>query len=329
MNKEQFSIRRAILAQMNGRAQREIEARVISETSSKHYPLTGGTSNDAVIVPVSTRSYTAGSHPILAEEQQELLLPLDAELVLAKAGATILTGLKGNVQWPKHTGLNVSWEGENVEAKDAGGAFEKGSLFKPKRLTAYIDISKQLLVQENRSIEAMLRNMISTVIIQKVEETAFSAAEAVENVPKGMFQNAASLGELSWANIVKMETDAGLQNAQLNNLAYVVHPTLSGLAKTKVKDATGAGGFIADGYFLNGYKTFRTNNIPTGLGVGIDEYGIAFGNWADYFLGQWGGVELIANKYSLATNGMVRIVVNSYWDMGFIRSNSFTIGSMK
>ena len=42
---------------------------------------------------------------------------------------------------------------------------------------------------------------------------------------------------------------------------------------------------------LNGYKALRTNNLPKGLQIAKDEFGIAFGNWNDYFIGQWGALE--------------------------------------
>ena len=139
-------------------------------------------------------------------------------------------------------------------------------------------------------------------------------------------------GDMSWAQIVAMETKADTQNALFGNLAYILHPSLIGKAKTKVKDASGAGGFIfagnGDGQ-LNGYKALRTNNLPKGLGEATDEFGAVFGNWSDYFLGQWGGIELLVDPYTQALKGTVRLITNSYWNMGFIRKESFCIASMK
>ena len=94
----------------------------------------------------------------------------------------------------------------------------------------------------------------------------------------------------------------------MGNLAYVMHPALIGKAKTKVKDASGAGGFIFQGNgdgMLNGYKALRTNNLPSGLQAGEDEYGIIFGNWADYFVGQWGALVIKADPYTKLKNGEI------------------------
>lgn len=336
---ERFSLRRAIVAQMTGQAQREAESTVIAEAAKTHRSVAASSEHcGELIIPVEMRApYTATTEKpkgvTIDEDQMELLLPLEANLVLSSTGARIMTGLVGNIYWPSHTDAKVFWEGENAEAKDGTGVFTKGNVFSPKRLTSYVDISKQLLIQENRSVEGLIRNLLAAAIAQKVEQTVFSNAAHTDGVPNGMFKSdVQNLGAITWDKIVKMETAADVKNALFGSLAYVMHPSLSGAAKTKVKDASGAGGFIiGDGGkgVLNGYAALRTNNIPDKMAAAKDEYGIVFGNWADYFLGQWGAIDITVDPYTQSTKGMVRLVVNSYWDMGVIRPESFTVASMK
>lgn len=347
-----FSLRRAISNMVDGNPQNDVEAEVI-EAATTHHNTSGAQMADrrGIVVPVNmekraafTAATEAATGVIIDEEQQEMLLPLQSALVLSRAGARFMTGLQGNIYWPEFSGANVFWEAENASAKDGAGAFSKRNLFKPLRLTAYVDISKQLLVQENASVEAYIRQAIAVAIAQKIEQTAFSEKTGVENTPDGMFGtlDADIKGDMTWAQIVAMETNADVQNALFGNLSYILHPALVGKAKTKVKDASGAGGFIftgnGDGQ-LNGYRALRTNNLPKGLrgtpaageqeDIPGDEYGIVFGNWADYFIGQWGGIELLVDPYTQALNGTVRLITNSYWNMGFIRKESFCIASMK
>lgn len=335
-NTEKFSLRRAILSQVEKTEQRDTESSVIESAKEVHRSAGFQTTN-GIIIPLEARAaYTAGAESpkrvVIDENQQELLLPLESNLVLSQAGVRMMTGLVGDISWPKHSAVNVYWEGENAPAQDGGGEFAKGDVFKPMRLTAIVNISKQLLIQENRSIEGIIRNLIGIAVAQKVEQTAFSKAASAANVPNGLFQGVDnSLGAMSWENVVKMETDADLSNALFGNLGYILHPSLIGKAKTKVKDTSGAGGFVFgnDGSgMLNGYRAFRTNNLPKELGDGSDEFGIVFANWADYFLGQWGGLDVVSDPYTQAGNAMVRIIVNSYWNMGKIRNESFSVGSM-
>ena len=42
-----------------------------------------------------------------------------------------------------------------------------------------------------------------------------------------------------------------------------------------------------------------------------------------------GALEIKVDPYSRMLEGVVRLVVNSYWNMGMIRSESFSIASMK
>lgn len=332
-----FSLRRAILAHINKQTQQDSEAEVIEEASRIHRSVAATAEKcGELIIPLEVRSpYTATAEAqtgvVVDEEQMELLLPLESNLVLSSAGVRMLTGLKGNIYWPKHTGTQVFWEGENDDAQDGAGAFSKGTLFTPKRLTAYVDISKQLLIQENRSVEGLIRQLMAVRIAQKIEQTALSNDSATENIPSGLFLNPPALtGEMTWANVVAMETGIDLNNALFGNLAYIMHPSLVGKAKTKVKDASGAGGFIFGEKgtgMLNGYRAFRTNNMP--VETGENQYGMVFANWTDYFLGQWGAIDITVDPYTQATKGMVRLIVNSYWNMGKIREESFKTAYLK
>lgn len=334
-----FSLRRAILAQANHQEQRDEEMRVIEEATKLHRSVAATAENCGdLIIPMETRAaFTAKTEAatgvVIDEDKMEMLLPLESNLVLAKAGARFMTGLTGNIVWPKYSGSNVSWEGENDAAKDGAGTFSKGTVYSPKRLTAYVDISKQLLIQENLSVESVIRQTLASAIAQKIEQTAFSKAAHTDNVPDGLFQTVPTItGAMDWSKIVELETSVDLQNALFGNLAYIMHPSLIGKAKTKVKDASGAGGFVFSGNGdgqLNGYRAFRTNNIPKDLQESADEAGIIFANWYDFFIGQWGAIDLTVDQYTQATKGMIRLVINSYWNMGKVREESFAIASMK
>ena len=337
---ERFSLVRAIRSKLSGDALSDSDAAAIASAVEEHRLAGFSADAGALVIPMfeNRAAYTATTEAqtgvVIDEEQQEMLLPLEPNLVFSKAGVRMMTNLKGNIYWPKHSAVNVNWEGENAAAKDGSGKFEKGTVFAPRRLTAYVDVSKQLLIQENRSVEALIRQQAAVAFAQKIESTAFSKAAHTENVPDGIFQETptAVTGTMSWENIVKLEEKADLNNALFGNLAYIMHPSLMAKAKTKVKDASGAGGFIFQGNgdgMLNGYKALRTNNMPKELQEAGDEYGIVFGNWADYFLGQWGSIEMLVDQYTQSINGMVRLVFTGYFNMGFVRPESFAVGSLK
>ena len=328
-----FSLRKAIVAQMTGKVQAAAEQNVIEEGIKLNTRSGVEMTEGSLVIPMSYRSaLTAGADNgvLVDEDKQEMLFPLQNKLVLAQAGARFMTGLTGNIVWPKATGANVYWEGETADAKDGAPTFGKSASFTPKRLTAHVDISKQLLIQENRDVEGIIRQLITDAIAQKLESTAFGADGADENTPNGIFAAVeATAGTLDWATIVGLETQVDVANATMGNLAYIMHPSLVGKAKTKVKDASGAGGFVFgnDGAgMMNGYKVLRTNNVG---GDASNGYNVVYGNWNDYFIGQWGSIEILVDPYTQATKGLVRLVIHSYWNMGVIREESFAAAKLK
>ena len=324
---ERFSLRRAILAKLNGTEQHDSEAVVLEEGRAA-----GGnmrTDPNSLLIPIESRAAltAAGSSVLVPTDTMDILLPLEANLVLRRAGALYLTGLRGNIAWPSYSGTKVEWEGETDEAADGAGTITTAKTFKPRRLAAYVDLSKQLLIQESQDVETMIRQSIATAIAEKIEATALGGAETTANVPDGLFtgMSGGTPAEFNWANVVEMETELDSNNALRGSLAYILHPQLVGKAKTVVKDPSGAGGLVIgdDANWLNGIMALRSTNMVSAFGTGSKGYGAVLGNWNDYFIGQWGAVELIVDPYTQATKGTVRLVVNSYWDMGAIRDKSF------
>lgn len=338
---DQFSLTRAIRSMVSGTPLADADAAVCRRAQEVH-STSGADMQETrgIWLPTHTerRKMTAAKEAatgvVIDEDQQELLFPLLPNLTLAPLGVRMMTGLKGNLSWPTYTDPTAYWEGENTSAKETSGTYSKGKVYKPIRIAAYVDISNQLLIQENRSTEADVRNRIALAIAQKIEKTAFSKELISDEAPEGLFSLIESKvsGEMSWPNVVKFEELADIDNALLGNLGYVMHKSLLYKAKTKVKDVSGAGGFIFGGdggNYLNGYKALRSGHIPTGLGDGSDEHGIIFGNWADFFIGQWGSYNLRVDPFTQSLQGVTRLVVEGYFNMGVIRPESFVVGSLK
>jgi len=338
--REPFSLRRAILNAANQTSQRDAELKVFERAAEIHRRSGCDDLAGQITIPLAekrglfTAATEAAKGVVIDEEKKEMLLPLEANLVLSQAGARMMTGLQGNIYWPKFSDVDVYWEGENTAAKDAGGAFSKGDVYKPVRLSATASFSKQLLIQDNIDVELFIRNRIAQKMAQKLEQTAFSKEKLSEYAPDGLFIDAelTATGALSWANIVGMETKLATDKALMGNLAYIMRPELRGVAKTKVKDASGAGGFVVEGNgggLLNGYKALASTNVPTGLGEGNDAHGIIFGNWADYFIGQWGSLDIVVDPFTQAKESIVNVTVTMWANMGVIRPESFAIGALK
>ncbi|MNV06093.1 Phage capsid family protein [compost metagenome] len=128
----------------------------------------------------------------------------------------------------------------------------------------------------------------------------------------------------TYAELVQMETEIATDNADVNSMAYVMNAVARGAAKTTPKFADGtsvaaAGVIWEPGNTVNGYRTEVTNQLTTG--------DVFFGNFADMIIAMWGGLDLIADPYSLSLKGGLRIVVFQDVDFAVRRVESFAYGS--
>lgn len=248
----------------------------------------------------------------VAEDLLNILEPLRAKLVLAQAGASYMTGLVGNISIPAYSGSQVTWEGEVADAKDGAGTFTEVKL-EPHRLTAYIDLSKQFLIQDSVSAEEMLKRDIVNAIANKLEATILGS-ETIVNAPEGMLNGVVADGSaITYEDIVAMETELEEANVR-GDIKFVVSPSAKAVLKTTKLDA-GSGKFAMEGNEVNGYPVLCTSAVAG--------KGVIYGNFNDLVIGQWGGIDLTVDPYTQAANGKVRLVINAYFDAKPRRAESF------
>lgn len=237
----------------------------------------------------------------MAEDKLNILEPLRASLMMTQAGATYMTGLVGNVSIPVYSGSNVGWDGEIEAAKDGAGTFREVTL-SPKRITAFLDVSKQFLLQDSASAEALLRADIVRAIANKLEATILGDKDGSATQPKGLFYDVDDYYNITYENIVELVAYLEQHNVT-GDIKFILSPLMKALLKTTKKDE-GSGLFVMEDGEIDGLPVLSTSACM----------GLAVGNWADYVIAQWGGIDLTIDPYSQATNGKVRLVVNAYFD---------------
>ena len=252
---------------------------------------------DAVAATVAT-----DGKEIVATDKLNILEPLRGKSILAEAGATFLTGLVGNISIPNYTGSTCGWKGELEAADNGKGTFGSVEL-SPKRLTAYIDISKQFLTQDSVGAEEMLRSDIVNALIAKLEQTIFGDAVGDTTKPAGIF-NGAEVVAPSYAGVCAAE--AALTD-YLGDKRFVMSPT----AKSSFKQTTISGEksdlrLLMQGNEVDGYPVSASSNVVAG--------GYAFGDFSELVVAQWGGIDIVVDPYTLATKNAIRLVINAFFD---------------
>ena len=79
----------------------------------------------------------------------------------------------------------------------------------------------------------------------------------------------------------------------------------------------------------NGYNVLRTAGVFSKDESGTPTYGVAFGNFAELFIGTWGNISVTVDPYTQATKGVTRLVINAYVDAVVRNSNAIATTMIK
>lgn len=217
---------------------------------------------------------------IVATDVFNVLEPLRAKNVLVNAGARFLTGLVGDVVIPSLDASNVTWEGEVSAATDGYSGITSVKL-QPKRLTAYIDISKQFLVQDGADAERVIREDIINAINTKLEATILGEASGSTTQPAGIFYPASGLTSISaFSGVCNLEASVEDANV-LGECSYIMSNKAKAALRGMIKGTNGTG-MVYEYGTVDGTAAHNTSNVPN--------KDIAYGDWSNLAIGQWGAI---------------------------------------
>lgn len=329
----EYSFLRAMnaLANPGDRAAWEAAAfeREVSEAGAK----AAGKSSRGIFVPSeilrNKRDLTAGTNnaggftvatDLLAASFIEMLRN---RAVVMRAGATMLSGLVGNVAIPKQSAAATAyWVAENSAPTESQQTLAQVTM-NPKTVGAWTDISRRLLNQSSIDVEAMVRRDLSSVIALAIDAAALYGSGS-SNQPTGIKNQTGvntkdfAATNPTFAELVAMETEVATDNADIGTMVYLFNPAQRGALKTTEK-ATNTAQFVWEpGNTVNGYRTETSNQVTAG--------DVFFGNFADLLIGMWAGLDLMVDPYSGSTAGTVRVVALQDIDIAVRNAVSFVYG---
>ena len=258
-----------------------------------------------------------GVHDSVVETEIDgILEPLYANSVLSQLGARWYTGLpKGDVQVPIMGKGNVGWEGEIAAAQATGNTFTTKKL-SPKRLTAYVDISKQLLVQDTIGVEAAIRRDIVNALNDKLQATILGGEDKSDAKPAGIFYNVSETTINNYKDLCKFE--AGLDDANINGeKKYLMGNTAKATFRSMVKGNNNTG-MVLEANQMDGTPMINTSSVATNK--------FAYGDFNYLAIGSWGDLDITIDQYTQAANGCIRIVINAFFDAVILRPEAFKFG---
>ena len=314
-----FSFFKAINDFTNGKldgVEREMHEEAVNEARS------AGRSIDGLGIPsfmLETRAdVTQGLSAIAPTNVLGFADAMREASVFNRVGANILTGLSANTTIPVTGASAVAWAAENGAAADGGAEFGKVEL-NPKRLASYVNISKQLLLQNGAAAEQAIVRDLGRATAQYMDATLFATADSGTGVPHSLGQMATStITESAFSPLASIMLDFVTAEAKLaevggleGNLAYVASPALMAQLKQSAQVAAVNAGM--QGSLINGYPTYFTNGCTKSAGASGDFF---FGDFSKLYMGMFGGLDIMVDPYSVAVNGQTRLVLNQYMDWG-------------
>ena len=323
---KQFSFLRAINALASPADKQAQEAaafeREVSDEAAKRY----GRPAKGIIVPneVLKRDLNVGtaadggnlvSTELLSGSFIEILRN---KMAIMEAGVTMLTGLEGNISIPKQDGTTSAyWVGEGGAPTEGQQSFTQISMT-PKTIGAFTDFTRRTLLQSSIDIEAFVRDDIAKKIALELDRTAIYGTGS-SNQPLGL-KDTSGIGSQSltsfgtFSEYIGMETDVAVANAEGGSMKYLINASARGALKSTEK-ASNTGMFVFENNQINGYDAIVSNQLANNDAI--------FGDFSQFIVGMWSGLDLTVDPYAGATAGTVRIIALQDIDYAIRQAGAF------
>lgn len=267
---------------------------------------------------------SGGQHTV----QTDVLSMIDLlrnRLAVRNAGATVMSGLMGNVTFPRQDVAGTAyWLAENGSITEGTPHIDQVTL-PLKTVGALTEYSRQFLLQSSIDAENFVRNDITAIIARACDNKALEG-DGTSNTPTGVASTAgvgaSSIGSGSpaevWADVVNLWTDVATGNADVGSLGFISSVSTAAFLKTAKKDA-GSGQYVYANGEIDGYPVIYTNQATAGK--------IYYGNWSDLILGFWGGLDILVDPYTHSATGAIRIVGLQSTGVAVRHPESFSVGT--
>jgi len=286
--------------------------------------------NGEVIIPI-TRAVTDTTSiaPTVPITVAELMMPLDNGIVFDKLGLKIQTGLKGEFNYPSVTGVEATFEGENVEVSDQSITMDKLT-GNPRRISMSVPVSNTAIDESNINLQALVVALFNAGMANLLNKWMLSKTVLTKTVtaPKGPFVDAvanpavtvAKAGTVSWANIISLEVAVQKKHLPVTaSSAFVCSTSMLAELRTTPK-TNNVAGYIAEPV---GKGVYEIDGYPVFVSEDVDDNTIEFGVFEYDLLGQFGTVRMIIDPYTDAKKNITRFVFNTRWDNVVLRQEAF------
>lgn len=281
-----------------------------------------------------TAATATKGHELVFTEPGPFIQFLYNRMRLKELGAETLSGLQGNIAFPKQTGKATgSWVAENPGGDVADSNLTLSQVtMSPKTYQSSASYSRQLLAQAVIDIDNLVRQDLARDAALALDLAGISGTGAA-NDPTGLLHTAgvgsytlegdtANGAKPTWDDITLMEEALEDVNAdQLGDFGWLTTPGIKGLFKRtpRLLYAPAGGTTVnvtgdpiwTDEDEIDGYMARASNQVPKNLTIGTSAgiaHALIIGVFSSLMNGLWGsGFELVVDPYRLKKQGLIEL----------------------
>ncbi len=287
----------------------------------------------------NTSGYAApgltGTNPFSITTGQ-IVEPLWANTILQTLGQPLLTGLKGNYQWPVVEAFEATINDEGVALGDSKIPLSK-LIARPERVGIAVPITRETINETEGLIETVATEYIPKSVAALINKVEFSTTklkkyengkETVNDATNlvGPFVGAKTAttytGDApSLKDILALKSAVLSKNIMPEGLAYVMTETTKGLLEATPKWNGSNQAIVDENGKINGVPVFTTSYAQEGA--------VYFGAFKYAPMGLFGDMNIIVDPYSQARKNAIDFVLNVDFAITVLRQEAFAILTKK
>ena len=256
--------------------------------------------------------------------------------LLERIGGTVIQAT-GDLVLPSLPNGDATTTDEGVAVNNLDGDFGNTKL-QPKRFAMRMDLTRQMLNQSDPALDAVIARDMSTALANALDRHAIGTnLFASSNITDGTVVDAENVKATSYADMVAHEGGFLSQDPAGQNLVMLMDPTMAAHLKS-VELSTGSGLVLNTGNTVLGYDVHASTSVQaqtvaaksyfSGISDADDTCSIRpiiFVDPSDLFIAQFGGLDITVDAYSLAHNGVIRLIADMYANANVRRAGSVRV----
>lgn len=258
----------------------------------------------------------------------DIVEPLYAKTILAAIGMPLLTGLKGNHQWPVVESFEATINDEGAALGDT--KIPVGKLIaKPERIGIAVPVTREALNETDDLLQVVATQYMPVAVAALMNKITFSTTKVTGATNLvGPFVNVKAANKLTYTgdaptlkDLVALKTSILATDIIPDGLCYVMNEAMKGVLEATPKWNGSNAAIVDENGKINGVPVFTTNHVVDGtVHCGAFKYAPQ---------GLFGDMAFIVDPYSQARKNAIDFVLNTDYAITVLRQEAFATMAKK